>query len=99
MYLLREGVILLERSVPLRHNCSAFEEYEREHEMNSSSESDNTLVVRKSMIFGIDGTLLKHGRGRIYQCRAMSKCEVYAIRSQLFEAFVSRDILIEDPLK
>ena len=42
--------------------------------MNLVSDIDNTLLVRKSMAFGVDGVVIKQGQGRIYQAKAMSAC-------------------------
>lgn len=66
--------------------------------MNSHNESDNSLIVRKSMLFGLDGVLFKQGRGRLYHCKTMSACEVYAIRCELFEVLAEQqpDMLVED---
>lgn len=64
--------------------------------MNSYNETDNSLIVRKSMLFGLDGVVFKQGRGRLYQCRTMSPCEVYAIRYELFEALLESDIMIDE---
>lgn len=54
--------------------------------MNSYNDSENTLIVRKGMLFGVDGTILRHGYGRIYQAKTMSPCEVYFIKAEIFQA-------------
>jgi hypothetical protein len=54
--------------------------------MNLSGETENTLVVRKGMVFGIDGIVVKQGRGRLYYARAMGNCEVYVVKGELVMA-------------
>jgi CRP-like cAMP-binding protein len=64
--------------------------------MNSYNEDDNTLIVRKKMLFGIDGVILRQGRGRVYHAKAMSACEVYAIKVELFEDLLEQEIFANE---
>lgn len=67
--------------------------------MNSYSDSDNTLIVRKGMIFGLDGVIMRKGSGRIYQAKTMSCCEVYFLKTEIFQALTEDDMLIDDQPK
>jgi hypothetical protein len=67
--------------------------------MNSYNENDNSLIVRKSMLFGLDGVILKQGRGRVYQAKTMSACEVYAIRVELFEVLFEQENFVDEYAK
>jgi CRP-like cAMP-binding protein len=57
IYFVKEGVILLERSVKL--STDTLKEYETHYERSVVSENEATLIVKKGMVFGIDGILLK----------------------------------------
>lgn len=57
LYFVKEGIVLLERSQAL--NNGLIGEYESHYEKNDISESEATLIVKKGMVFGLDGILLK----------------------------------------
>lgn len=59
IYFVKEGVVLLERSGQLQ--SKVFQDYELHYERSELSSSETTLVVKKGMVFGIDGILLKDG--------------------------------------
>jgi hypothetical protein len=51
------------------------------------------------MLFGLDGVILKQGRGRVYQAKTMSACEVYAIRVELFEVLFEQENFVDEYAK
>ena len=61
IYFVKEGIVLLERTHALRNKVVA--DYELHYEKTHSHEEEATLIVKKGMVFGIDGVLLSDSLG------------------------------------
>lgn len=94
LYLVKEGVVLLERTTPIVNQ--QFASYEHDHDKNPGGDNENTLIVRKSMPFGVDGLLIKQGRGRLYHAKVMGACELYVIKGEIVLA-LEGGIVAPDP--
>lgn len=57
IYFVKEGVVLLERNTA--PNNPILNEYEGHYEKEEASEEEVTLIVKKGMVFGVDGILIK----------------------------------------
>ncbi len=55
IFFVKEGVVLLERSTKV---TEILRNYESHYERSEISPSEATLVVKKGMVFGVDGILL-----------------------------------------
>ena len=57
LYFVKEGIVLLERLG--KAGNEVIKDYEKHYESTYLSDEEGLLIVRKGMIFGVDGILIK----------------------------------------